>query len=202
MGHYKRDIVPRRRQRAFLAAFRETGNVRLACKAANVGRSSHYRWFEKDPEYRTAFDQAKEDATDVLEAEAFRRAVEGVEEPTGWYMGEPGGTVRKYSDVLLIFLLKSLRPDRYRERVDVRGVLAHLDVSLLPDELVARLANGENPISVLAPVLQGELPALGPGEEGGESCDVSRGYPHPTGWTPLVPKAILGIGESKFLPVS
>ncbi len=148
-------------KRAFLAAFRETGNVRLACKAANVGRSSHYRWFEKDPEYRTAFDQAKEDATDVLEAEAFRRAVEGVEEPTGWYMGEPGGTVRKYSDVLLIFLLKGLRPDRYRERVDVRGVLAHLDVSQLPDDLVARLASGENPITVLAPILQAaELPAL------------------------------------------
>ena len=79
--------------------------------------------------------------------------------------GVAGGTVRRYSDVLLIFLLKSLRPDRYRERVDVRGVLAHLDVSLLPDELVARLAAGENPITVLAPVLQAsELPALPPGE--------------------------------------
>ncbi len=157
-------------KRAFLAAFRETGNVCLACKAANVGRSSHYRWLEKDSEYRAAFDQAKEDATDVLEAEAFRRAVEGVEEPTGWYKGKPGGTVRKYSDVLLIFLLKSLMPDRYRERVDVRGVLAHLDVNALPDALIARLAAGENPISVLAPVLQaGELPALRPSKEGGKS---------------------------------
>ncbi len=69
------------RQKAFLAAFRETGNVRLACKAAGVGRSTHYRWREKDSEYREAFDQAKEDATDVLEAEAHRRAVEGWEEP-------------------------------------------------------------------------------------------------------------------------
>ncbi len=74
-------------QRAVLAAFRETGNVRLACGVAKVGRSSHYRWREENSEYRAAFDQAKEDATDVLEAEAFRRAVEGVEEPTGWYMG-------------------------------------------------------------------------------------------------------------------
>ncbi len=148
-------------KRAFLAAFRETGNVRLACKAANVGRSSHYRWFEKDPEYRAAFEQAKENATDVLEAEAHRRAVEGWEEPVGWYKGQAGGTVRKYSDVLLIFLLKGLRPERYRERLDVRGVLAHLDVSQLPDDLVARLANGENPITVLAPILQAaELPAL------------------------------------------
>ena len=106
-------------KRAFLAAFRETGNVRLACEAAGVGRSSHYRWLEKDPEYRAAFDVAKEDATDVLEAEAHRRAVEGIEEPVGWYKGVAGGTVRRYSDVLLIFLLKSLRPERYRERVDV-----------------------------------------------------------------------------------
>ena len=32
--------------------------------------------------------------------------------------------VRKYSDVLLIFLLKGLRPERYRERVEVKGSLA------------------------------------------------------------------------------
>ncbi len=145
---------------AFLAAFRETGNVCLACKAAGVGRSSHYRWFEENSAYREAFDQAKEDATDVLEAEAHRRAVHGVVEYVGWYRGEAGGVVRRYSDVLLIVLLKSVLPERYRERVEGRGVFAHLDVSLLPDELVARLANGENPITVLAPILQqGELPA-------------------------------------------
>ena len=146
--------------RAFLAAFRETSNVRLACEVAKVGRSSHYRWLEEDSAYREAFDQAKLQAADVLEAEAFRRAVEGVEEQVGWYRGVAGGTVRRYSDVLLIFLLKALRPEKYRERVDVRGVLAHLDVSRLPDELVARLAAGENPITVLAPIVQaGELPA-------------------------------------------
>ena len=88
----------------------------------------------------------------------------------GWYKGQPGGYVREYSDLLLMFRLKALRPEKYRERVDVRGVLAHLDISRLPDELVARLAAGENPISVLAPVLQAsELPALPSGKEGGES---------------------------------
>ena len=55
------------KQRAFLAAFRETGNVCLACEVAKVGRSSHYRWLEKDPEYRAAFDLAKECAGDMLE---------------------------------------------------------------------------------------------------------------------------------------
>ncbi len=103
-------------QRAFLAAFRATCNVRLACEVAKVGRSSHYRWREKDSEYREAFDLAKEEAADILEAEAFRRAVEGVEKPVGWYKGKPGGYVREYSDILLIFLLKALLPERYRER--------------------------------------------------------------------------------------
>ena len=166
MGHHKGDVAPRRRQKAFLAAFRETGNVRLACEVAGVGRTSHYRWRDEDPAYREAFDVAKEDATDVLEAEAHRRAVEGIEEPVGWYKGEAGGTVRRYSDNLLMFLLKGARPERYRERYDVRGTLAHLDLRRLPDDLIERLAKGESPLTVLAPILQaGELPALGSGKE-------------------------------------
>ncbi len=98
---------------------------------------------------RSGSDLAKLQAADVLEAEAHRRAVEGVEEAVGWYKGEAGGTVRKYSDVLLIFLLKSLQPERYRERVDLRGSLAHIDLTQLPDH--PRIAAGEHPFSVLAP---------------------------------------------------
>ena len=83
------------KKRAFLAAYRETGNVRLACTAAQIGRSSHYRWLD-DSDYAEQFEQAKKDAVDVLEAEARRRAVEGWEEPVGWYKGQAGGTVRRY----------------------------------------------------------------------------------------------------------
>ena len=137
-------------QRAFLAAFRETGNVRLACEVAKVGRSSHYRWLDKDPEYREAFELAKEDAADILEAEAYRRAVEGVEKPVGWYKGKPGGTVREYSDILLIFLLKALRPEKYRERVEVRGAFASIDLNRLSDEQLARISAGEDPLFVVS----------------------------------------------------
>ena len=140
MGHYKRDVVPRRRQRAFLAAFRETGNVCLACEVAKVGRSSHYRWLAEDPAYREAFDQAKEDAADILEAEAFRRAVDGVEKPVGWYKGKPGGYVREYSDILLIFLLKALRPEKYRDRLNLRGSFAHIDLNQLPAQSLGSFA--------------------------------------------------------------
>jgi len=39
------------------------------------GDSPQNRTIEKDPEYREAFELAKEDAADILEAEAFRRGV-------------------------------------------------------------------------------------------------------------------------------
>lgn len=139
------------RKGAFLAAFRETGNVRLACEAAEVGRSSHYRWLDEDPEYREGFGLAKEDAADILEAEAKRRAVEGVEEPTGWYKGEPGGYIRRYSDTLLIFLLKGLKPEVYRERLEVRGAIGKIDFNRLTDSQLSRIAGGEHPYAVLAP---------------------------------------------------
>jgi hypothetical protein len=89
-------------------------------------------------------------ACDILEAEAHRRAVEGVEKPVGWYKGRPGGYVREYSDVLLIFLLKGLRPEKYKDRLEKRGLLANLNLELLPDPIIQRLAAGEEPMAVLA----------------------------------------------------
>lgn len=54
---------------------------------------------------------------ELLEAEAVRRAYEGVDEPV-FYQGSECGEVRKYSDTLLMFLLKGMMPNKYRERVD------------------------------------------------------------------------------------
>ena len=86
------------KKRAFLAAFQITGNVKRSAQAAEVSRRTHYDWISNDPQYAIAFVDAKEDAIEHLEGVARDRATEG-------------------SDVLLIFLLKSLRPDVYRERV-------------------------------------------------------------------------------------
>ncbi len=134
---------------------------------AKVGRSSHYRWLEEHPDYHEAFELAKECAADVLEAAAYRRAVTGWDEPAGWYKGEAGGMVRKYSDVLLMFLLKGIRPDKYRDRMEVRGAFANLDIAALPDDLVARLAKGEHPASVLSGWSEGLPKQLSPPAEPG-----------------------------------
>ena len=76
---------------AFLAALRDTGVVRDACAAASVGRTTAYRVRNSDPEFAAAWDEALEDAADLLEIEAIRRARTGVREPV-IYQGKLCGT--------------------------------------------------------------------------------------------------------------
>jgi hypothetical protein len=126
--------MPPLKQRAFLAAFAKTGNITRAAALAKVARSRHYEWMD-DPDYAAAFAAAGEEACDLLESEARRRAVDGIEEPVV-YQGELSVkldslgrrtarplTIRRYSDVLLIFLLKAQRPDKYRDNYNWRGEL-------------------------------------------------------------------------------
>lgn len=115
----KKAPTPAARKRSFIAAFSETGNVSLAAKAAGIGRRTHYDWMTDDPKYAASFRDARETAGDLLEAEARRRAAEGVEEPV-YQGGKRVGTIRRYSDTLLIFLLKGARPEVYRERYEVQ----------------------------------------------------------------------------------
>ncbi len=82
----------------------------------------------------------------------------------GWYKGKPGGTVREYSDILLIFLLKALRPERYRERAEVRGSLASIDLNRCTDEQLTRIAAGE-PLWFVIGTSAEPVAALPAGEE-------------------------------------
>lgn len=104
------------KKRAFLAAFAENGNVSLSATIAGIDRQTHYEWKRSDPDYAEAFTDAEGQAADRLEQEARRRAVDGVDEPV-FYKGDEVGTIRKYSDTLLIFLMKGADPEKYKDRV-------------------------------------------------------------------------------------
>lgn len=149
-------------QRGFLAALKDTGNVRLACEAVGVNRKTAYRRRASDQSFANLWEEAIDEAADLLEAEAVRRARVGVEEPVV-YQGEiqgmwidpksgktvtqdtPGAvlvptTVTRYSDTLLIFLLKGARPEKYRERFEVRNIEAGSEV----DQEIAALTKEMN----------------------------------------------------------
>lgn len=103
----------RTKQVAFLSAYAEVGNITQAAKIAKVDRISHYNWLKKDSTYPDRFTEAHDKACDRLEQEARRRAVEGVEEPV-FQKGERVGTIQRYSDKLLEFLLKGAKPQKYK----------------------------------------------------------------------------------------
>lgn len=107
------------KKRAFLAAYAELGNVSGAAEIAGINRMSHYHWLEGDERYAEVFAQAHEIACDHLESEARRRAIEGTHEPV-FYQGKQVGSVKRYSDTLLIFLLKGARPDKFRDNATIR----------------------------------------------------------------------------------
>ena len=109
----------------FLDVLRQTGgNVSRACAAIDLTRTRAYEWRAADPLFAEAWDEAVELGTDELEEEARRRAFRGVDEPV-FYQGEVCGEIRKYSDTLLIFLLKGRRPEKYRERAEITGQMEH-----------------------------------------------------------------------------
>lgn len=99
----------------FLEQLSTNGNVTVSAEACNLARRTLYDLRSTDPEFAAAWDAAMEQAADHLEAEARRRAVDGWDEPV-FYQGEQAGLVRKFSDTLLIFLLKGARPEKFRDR--------------------------------------------------------------------------------------
>lgn len=155
-------------KRRFLRALALTGVRSRAALIAGVHRSTPYGpGWKDDPEFQNALKLADETAADMLEEEVYRRGVEGVVKPTGWYKGKAGGYVREYSDILLLARIKaSARGEAYRERVEIRGSLANLDMSQLPDHIIDRLRKGEHPASVLGPYLEGSSASqLPPGRD-------------------------------------
>ena len=102
----------------FLDTLRGTGNVRLSARNANITRQVVYRARDRSAKFRADWDEALEEARELLEAEARRRAAIGVDEPI-FYKGEVVGHIRKYSDTLLMFLLKAHWPEKFRENVSI-----------------------------------------------------------------------------------
>jgi hypothetical protein len=144
----RRKLTGKRWRPVFLQALSLGANVREACETAGISRAMAYKARYGGPEFAEAWDAALDDAVDRWVEEARRRAVDGIDEPVV-YQGEikgvwvddqgrpvggytPGArqiplTVKKYSDALLITLLKAYRPERFREHraVEYSGSVGH-----------------------------------------------------------------------------
>jgi hypothetical protein len=122
-------------QKKFITRLCETGNVSASCRKAKITRQNAYLARDADEVFNAAWEEALIIATEALELEARRRAQLGVDEPV-FHQGMQVGAVRKYSDTLLIFLLKAHKPEMYRDntKADHSG------------ELVLRIVYGDKGI--------------------------------------------------------
>jgi hypothetical protein len=111
------------RQQQFLEYLAETGNVSRSTRLVGTSPARLYALRNNDPAFRQAWDEAEQVAADRLEEEAWRRAVEGFDEPVvsgGKLVRDEDGNavmVRRYSDVLLIRLLQAHRPQKFDRRL-------------------------------------------------------------------------------------
>ncbi len=83
-------------KKRFLTSLRKVPCVKSACASANVSRQTAYRTRDGDSAFREAWQDALDASVDELEARAFKLALEG-------------------DSRLVEFMLKSHRPDRYKE---------------------------------------------------------------------------------------
>jgi len=101
-------------QEIFLEKLAKLSNVSAAARAAKITREYAYQYRYENEDFAKAWQDALSEATENAEGELYRRAVHGTLEPV-YQSGEKAGSIRRYSDTLLIFLLKAHRPEKYRE---------------------------------------------------------------------------------------
>lgn len=100
----------------FLANLAGGMTATAACAAAGVTRQTVYAI--KDESFLQAKADAELASAELLEAEARRRAMEGVDEPV-FHEGSICGYKRRYSDTLMIFLLKGRNREVFGDAVKV-----------------------------------------------------------------------------------
>jgi len=103
-------------QRGFLTALAKGHSISGASRVTGMSRANAYRWIKKS-NFREAYDLALEFGTQTLEDYALMRATD---------QDSP-------SDSILMFLLRSRRPEIYREQVALHhsGEVDHKKVIVL-----------------------------------------------------------------------
>lgn len=102
-------------QDRFFIALSSTCNVTESARIVGMSRQYMHQLRREDKDFAKRWEDAIEQGTDALEAEARRRAIDGFKRPI-FYQGKQVGDETLYSDPLMITLLKAHRPEKFREK--------------------------------------------------------------------------------------
>ncbi|HMG48247.1 MAG TPA: hypothetical protein VK614_12395 [Allosphingosinicella sp.] len=103
------------RKQLFLTALRSGESVLDACALVGVSNRTAYNHRDRDPVFARDWGLAVRMHRAPLELAAYRRGVDGIEEPI-YRHGKQVGTRRHYSDALLKLLLAGEKPRKYGRR--------------------------------------------------------------------------------------
>lgn len=142
----------------FLHTLRDTGNVRSACTAAGISRATAYSAREEDEAFAGWWQQAIDDAVDLIEMSAWALA-------------------SRLDGSMIRFLLTAHRPDKYAKQIRMGGIEGAAPIQVnnthqvavyLPDNQRGdRPADADRPARLLEdsqPVIEAEaFNAINPG---------------------------------------
>lgn len=122
------------KQKRFIETLADTGSVTMAARAAGMSRVSAYKLRRTPGEenFAAAWEVAVDQATKALHDIALDRAMNGVDDPVLDSKGNCVYVRTRYNDRLLMFLLSSHAPQRYRR--GLRDAVQHprRDATALP----------------------------------------------------------------------
>lgn len=116
--HFSGNDVTVRNKRTFIEQLRLRAAIYVAAKRTGINKLTAYRWRDSDPEFAAAWEEALDDAADIMETSTYEDAL-GTED-------KPGNALLK------MFWLKAHRP-KYRDRVSV-------DVEVVRNEIEERMS--------------------------------------------------------------
>ena len=108
-----------KKQKIFINLIKTGESVTAAAEKCRISVRAAYKRRDSNAKFRRSWSEAVDFCVEAAERELRRRAVEGVDEPV-FYRGAAAGTRKVYSDQLLLAYLKANRPEKYRERQEVR----------------------------------------------------------------------------------
>jgi len=118
------------------------GSLAAACAQVGITPQAISAQASVDPESNDKLIAARALATGSVEARVWDAATNGTPEPVV-YRGQVTSTIRKPSDELAMFWLKSHMPEVYDRARETRALHLHAHAAVdLSDEQLAQIANG------------------------------------------------------------
>jgi hypothetical protein len=140
------------KRREFLRVLGEGGCVTEACRHVGLSTTSAYRHRRQVPAFDRGWGRALAKAKGVLVKEARRRAIDGWEEEI-WWRGEIVGVRRRWSDKLLIELMRVCERREARELIAIdtgefetaaeperESAMSDIDINLMLNDRLDKLA--------------------------------------------------------------